>query len=125
MDQGPTLHRTDVASGSSGKSASEQQEDSIIRAALVAVIDGGYRVDVHNGEEACLQGSTDVEAIIASLRQTDSDVLSMHRAADGTTASLLLVYGNDPYEVMADWSVSIEPELADAVRLAEQIEGQY
>jgi len=97
-------------------------EDRIIRAALDGVVAAGYQVAVWNGEDWSSGPSADVDAFLGSLRATDADTLHLVRDGAATSSWVLLVYGNDPCEVMADWTVDIDELLLPAVTLADAIE---
>lgn len=104
--------------------AHEQAENQIIRAALESLVAAGHRVAVWNGEDWSAGPSRDVEMLLGSLRATDVDVLHlMHDQEREPSGSwVLLVYGNEPFEVMADWTLDLDELLKPAVELAERIE---
>jgi hypothetical protein len=85
------------------------------------VVDAGLKISVDNGEYISLDKSDDVEAIVADLMACDMDWLHVF---DGQkrVGTLLLVYGNDGYDVICDYSVSLEAYVRDADRLAEELE---
>jgi hypothetical protein len=80
---------------------SEQQACSYL---VVECLRRNLNVSVHDGGEWCLKGSQDRHAIMCALASTDQDTLRA-RTADGTaSASFMLVYGNDGYDVIADYT---------------------
>jgi hypothetical protein len=85
------------------------------------VVDAGLKISVDNGEYISLDKSDDVEEIVADLMACDMDWLHVF---DGQkrVGTLLLVYGNDGYDVICDYSVSLEAYVKDADRLAEELE---
>jgi hypothetical protein len=85
------------------------------------VVDAGLKISVDNGEYISLDKSDDVETIVADLMACDMDWLHVF---DGQKriGTLLLVYGNDGYDVICDYSVSLEAYVKDADRLAEELE---
>lgn len=102
--------------------AREQAENAIIRTALESLIAVGHEVAIWNGESWSLYPTADVETLLASLRQADVDVLHLAREGVPTGSWVLLVYGNDPFEVLADWTVDLSPLLESALKRALQIE---
>ena len=103
-------------------SKDELAENQIIEVAVENFVKSGHLVSVHNGEDLSCPPTDDVARILGSLRATDSDQLLLHRDGRQTSSYLLLVYGNEPYEVMADWTLDVEDMVAPAARLAEELE---
>ncbi len=85
------------------------------------VIDAGLTISVDNGEYISLRKSDDVNAIVQDLMACDMDWLHVHDG-EKRVGTLLLVYGNDGYDVICDYSVSLEAYVKDADRLAEELE---
>jgi hypothetical protein len=64
----------------------------------------GYTVSVNDSEEWTVIKSTSYREVMEALFTTDQDTL-LFRDADGNRlGTVLLVYGNDGYDVMADMS---------------------
>ncbi len=64
----------------------------------------GYTVSVYDGEEFPVKRSTNRAVIRDALASTDEDILVI-RESDGTrVGNILLVWGNSPEEVAADYS---------------------
>jgi len=64
----------------------------------------GYTVSVHDSEEWTVIKSTSYREIMEALFTTDQETL-LFRDKDGNRlGTVLLVYGNDGYDVMADMS---------------------
>jgi len=116
------MPHVDAADAATKKSKSEIQEDRIIRSAVTELTEAGFTIAVHNGEHLSLAPSTDVRAVLTALRATDSDMLIADHPVQQNRGTLLLVYGNDPYEVIADYSISIEAHLQKALAIAREIE---
>ena len=119
------MPHVDAAEAATKKSKSETQEDTIIRAVVKKLIKAGFTIAVHNGEDLSLEHSTDLEAILGSLRATGSDMLIADHTEQQSRGAVLLVYGNDPFEVIADYSLSIETHLQKALDIAREIEEQH
>jgi hypothetical protein len=68
----------------------------------------GNTVSVYDGEVWCLTKSSDYAAIMAALNSTDDDQL-MIRDKDGNKLGWVrLIYGNDGYDVISDYSISLD-----------------
>lgn len=119
------MPHVDAAEAATKKSKSETQENTIIRAVVKKLIKAGFTIAVHNGEDLSLERSTDLEAILGSLRATGSDMLIADHTEQQSRGAVLLVYGNDPFEVIADYSLSIETHLQKALDIAREIEEQH
>lgn len=110
-------------------------ERAIVRRACTYLIERGHPLRVHNGEEFLIgkAGSTDINEIMGLIMQTDEDriyVLGRPGSDDptynasGTKAflgTIVLIYGNDGWDVMADCSVSLGTILEEQYDFAEAI----
>ena len=95
--------------------------DKIIRSALEA----GYWVSVWNGgDEPEIAKATDHRQIIDAMFATDEETLVLHTPGGKRAGMIYLVYGNDGYDVIADYSVALEEFLQPALELADQYEQQ-
>lgn len=96
----------------------------IERAIAREVVDGllrfGYTVDVFDGEGYALKRSCDADAIMDALHATDEDYLYAHDG-DRLAGWVRLVYGNDGYDVIADYTLSLTMALKGAESLADLI----
>jgi hypothetical protein len=90
--------------------AERQYVARYVRAALEA----GYSLSVFDGEEVTLRRSTDSAAILDAMFTTDGDVLHVYEGSK-RLGWLFFVYGNDPEEVLNDYTTNLEP----VVRAAE------
>lgn len=96
----------------------------IVRRIVKDALAAGYTVSVYDGEETTVKKSSKLGEIIKAVRTTDEDYL-VFRTADGTyVGKVFLVYGNEPYEVINDYSANEATEalLAGANALANKIE---
>jgi hypothetical protein len=102
----------------------QDMERAIVGRFAQTVVDAGLKISVDNGEYISLDKSDDVEAIVADLMACDMDWLHVF---DGQkrVGTLLLVYGNGGYDVICDYSVSLEAYVKDADRLAEELEMRF
>jgi len=83
--------------------AHEKRSATALVSAALAM---GYSMSVYDGEEWALRRSTDQRAILAELGATDVDWLHFHKP-DGTQAgAAMLVYGNGPGELVADYTAN-------------------
>lgn len=102
-------------------------ERAIIRRTADFLIKRGHALRVHNGEEYLIgkAGSTNLDEIMGLIMQTDEDRLQvMGRAGteDPTSlGSIVLIYGNDGWDVMADCSVALADIIEDCYDFAEAI----
>lgn len=94
-------------------------ERAVIRRAVTDAIAAGRTVSVDDGEEITVKRSTDLAEIMGAIMSTDEGRLLIH--ADKGTAGIYLVHGNDGYDVIADYSTSLEPILAGSNALADAL----
>jgi len=97
-------------------------ERTIARRVIMDALKAGYTLSVNDGEEVTVRESVDGKAVLAALMTTDEDYLILHK--DGKAGWVRFVYGNDGWDVINDYTVSIEPVLAGAEILAEKLEGK-
>jgi hypothetical protein len=92
-------------------------EQKVIEAAIRAAIADHCRISVFDGESNPVKDSIDVPQIIAGLGHCDEEWVILETSiGNRRVGSLYLVYGNDPDEVIADYSWS-ETHDADGSRL--------
>lgn len=100
----------------------QKAENVIIRKAVRAAVDAGFTVSVFDGEDYSVRRSRKVEEVMRSLRATDSDRLIVRDNDGERVGSVLLVYGNEPYEVIADYSLALNDLLRGAEARAMRME---
>lgn len=101
-------------------------ERRIIRKAVEDILAAGCTIRVHDGDGFTSQERlSTVEDVMDQIMATDEEELYVYYPAahNGkfTMGTISLVYGNDGYDVIADNSVALEPLLAGATTLADQI----
>lgn len=99
-------------------------ERGIVRELIAALIDSGHKVAVHDGEEWALKFSTSKTRVFDALAGTDSDTLVVKEAETGKPIGwVALVWGNSPWEVIADYAIDediIRPALDRAEDVTER-----
>lgn len=87
-----------------------------------------YCISVWDGEDHAIKASRDLDAIMAVIGACDEESLIVRRMRHTSTedraifvGSILLVYGNDGWDVVAANTVSLEPLLEGANALAESL----
>lgn len=80
------------------------------RAMLITLVHealkGGNMISVYDGEEWCVKKSTDKQAIHLGLFTTDSDNIVVRNKDGDRLGAFWLIYGNDGYDVISDYSVN-------------------
>ena len=109
-----------------------RHERAIAERLVTDAIAQGYQVSVNDGEAWVVKRSTDNKAIMAALFSTDEDYIRIRKDGEETSVgTFTLVYGNDGWDVIADWSYSAETEAVmqriqrGASELATAIEIKY
>lgn len=105
-------------------------ERAIARAAVSALIAGGFLVTVFDCEEYTLTDSGDVESILAAVFTTDDDRLYVRKVAAETPAThdseffgwVWFVYGNSGWDVISDYTTNLESLLEPVNAFAEEID---
>ena len=108
--------------------ARQMIESQIIKKILQNAIELGYTVTLGDGYEIVISQSTNVNAILAATRSTDSDILTFHTPGILKSFGFVeLIYGNSGWGVIADCTDS--PRIREILRYAEywadRCEAQY
>ena len=102
-------------------------ERAIIRRTAAFLIERGHALRVHNGEEWLIGkgGSIDLAEIMGLIHQTDEDRLQVlgRAGTDDPTSlgSIVLIYGNDGWDVMADCSMALAGLLEEQYDFADAV----
>ena len=133
-----TLRTNDMSKAVQKRQAIEK---AIATAAVDQLLAAGFRLGVNDGEEITIRQSTDKAAIMAALFTTDEDWLLVwdkgsvdgepvwngHGAPTSKRTGhdhwVRFVYGNDGFDVISDYTVSLEEHLTNATAKADEYEG--
>lgn len=94
-------------------------ESEIVKAAINGLLEAGYKISVFDSEETILLPTTNAEAIFNKLYATDGEYLVTHGADGKPCGHVFLVYGNDGYDVIADYTLNLEEPLSAANEIAD------
>jgi hypothetical protein len=97
-------------------------ERKIVLRLIDDLLAAGCELSVYDGEEQ-YPWTTDRAAVIDAIMNTDEDALNVRRLSDGLSGWVHLVYGNDGWDVICDYTLNIEPLLAGVNAYAETLEG--
>jgi len=84
------------------------EERFIVKQIVGRALDKGYLLTVFDGEEFPVRCSDDAEAVMAELGHCDEEWLQVANADCKRIGSIFLVYGNEPDEVVADYTDKAE-----------------
>ena len=105
------------------KDADTRRRIAVERRIVTALIDhalaAGYELSVVDGEGQ-RRWTTDRAVVIDNIMETDEDRLYLRK--DGHTACVLLVYGNEGWDVICDYNTSLEALLEPINTRAESLE---
>ncbi|MEH2517386.1 hypothetical protein V1279_002959 [Bradyrhizobium sp. AZCC 1610] len=101
----------------------QEIERQIARRIIDDALAAGFAIDVYDGGDFAIEKSTDADAIFSAMFSTDDDRLYMHK--DGKqVGSVWLIYGESGWDVITDYSMSIDDLLQGALKLSEELEGK-
>jgi hypothetical protein len=98
----------------------QKVEREISTALIRELLRQGFHVSVDNGEEETKPMAKE-SAILAAMFQCDEDRLYAWRDAD-RFGWVYLVYGNDGWDVISDYTVNLECAMGPANKVADQYE---
>ena len=101
-----------------------EAENLIMQAVISAFVNAGFVIQIDNGGEAdeLLGPFTDGTEIFNNMRQADEDVLRIYTEEGKLRGFVQFVYGNSGWDVIADYTTSLQQYLTEADNLASQIE---
>ena len=76
----------------------------IVRRLVKAALKQGWTISVNDSEEWTVKRSSDFNVVMDALFTTDADTLLFRKPDGDRIGSVVLVYGNAGYEVIADYS---------------------
>ena len=100
-------------------------ENTIIRVALRAGLALGWSVTVESYDDEEITKSRKITEIVKALRATDYDNIKFYDKDGKYQGKIFLVHGNDPWEIISDYSISIEEIVKPAMEKAEEIEIRF
>jgi hypothetical protein len=83
---------------------------SICEQIVASALACGYRISVHDEESEVLNKSSDPAEIVENMFGTDMDTLVFFNGQNRIVGSMVLVYGNDPGDVISDYSATASME---------------
>lgn len=100
-----------------------QLETSIVRRVVSEILGNNVRISVNDGGGWAIKYSKDADAVMASLRSTDSDKLYLHREGhDMPFGWVYLVWGNSPWEAIADYTENCAPYMKRTIEAIDKCE---
>ena len=94
-------------------------ERKIVKALVKAALDAGYFCGVHDGEQLTLKHCDNISTIMEHLFTTDEDCLRIYDKNTTVIGWVRLVYGNDGWDVICDYTTNLEPLMAEPNKISE------
>ena len=100
----------------------QELERRIVRAIAKEAIRLGYTVSVCDGEDWTVKSADKVSKVMSAIMTTDMDTLRIRGISGNHIGDVMLVYGNDGYDVIADHhsSEAMDEVLAPANKIADR-----
>jgi len=104
----------------------QEIERRIIRRIVRDGLDAGFQITVDDGgDEPSVRRSTDEATIMAAVMLTDEDFLHFSKPGEPLQGWVRLIYGNDGWDVVNDYTTNLEPLLAGAMAEADRLEATH
>jgi hypothetical protein len=109
-------------------------EKRIARQTIERMVEAGYFVKVYDGEEWACAETQDVNVALNAMMTTDEDRLYVFRKNEGDVQGaetfekigwVFFVYGNSGYDVVSDYTVNLEPQMAEIQKYADHQESLF
>lgn len=98
----------------------QEVEQKIAKALIVSALKAGYVISVDNGDDEESRKFDCVSFVLKAMFQTDEEHLHMWNPTNGQRVGwVFFVYGNDGWDVISDYTVNLEPIMADANKIAD------
>ena len=102
-------------------------EREIAHQVIVDLLKAGYLLGVYDGEEVTIHHSKDAKKIMAALFTTDEDYVFVYVKGDDKKDVrpqywVRLVYGNDGWDVINDYTTHLEPVIGKGTATEKLIE---
>lgn len=96
----------------------------IARKLLTDIVAAGCMFSINDGGAWVVRRSVDVEAGLAAMFTSDEDVIAVRRLDGARAGQFDLIHGNEPWELIADYTDTAEMRaiIAGANALGEQME---
>lgn len=87
--------------------ARQDMERRIVSKIIDVVLDNDYTISIDSGDDIAICQSSDKEDILAAMFSTDEDKILLYK--DGKSKGYIwLIYGNSGWDVIHDYSSSLE-----------------
>ena len=104
----------------------QEIERQIILRIVKDALEAGFQITVDDGgDEPSVKRSTDQAAIMAAVMLTDEDFLHYSKPGEPLQGWVRLIYGNDGWDVVNDYTTNLEPLLAGATEEADNLEAKH
>ncbi len=102
------------------------REKKLAKMVISILIDEGFSLSVHDGEELAIIKCRDKKQVLAAMMSTDEDSLWVYRPGVAERYGwLYFVYGNDGYDVINDHTTNLEellgPVTAEIDKMQEEV----
>lgn len=103
----------------------QDAEKRIVTELVRELLNHGFYLSTDNGEDDMCPVSNREKSVLDGLFQCDEEFIRVLRKYDDgafkLAGTILLVYGNDGWDVIADYHTSLEPFMKSTQELAESI----
>jgi ribosomal protein L35AE/L33A len=104
----------------------QEIERQIIQRIVTDALEAGFQLTVDDGgDQPSVKRSTDQAAIMGAVMLTDEDRLYYSKPGEPLQGWVRLIYGNDGWDVVNDYTTNLEPLLAGASAEADRLEAKH
>jgi len=104
----------------------QEIERQIIRRVVRDAVGAGFQITVDDGgDQPSVRRSTDEATIMAAVMLTDEEFLYFSKPGEPLQGWVRLIYGNDGWDVVNDYTTNLEPLMAGAMAEADRLEATH
>jgi hypothetical protein len=101
----------------------QEVERKIVTRLLKDAVAAGYWISVDNGEDEPTKNSQNIRKILKFMFQCDEERIYLHASEDEPLIYegwVYLVYGNDGWDVIADYTTNLQHIMAGADKISDK-----
>lgn len=102
----------------------QEMDRAIVTQCVEELLEQGFNLSLFHEEALAFKHSTNKEQILSNLLQCDEETLAIYDNTQQRVGWVFFVYGNDGYDVISDYSITIEQYIPKTQELVDKLQVQ-